>query len=144
MKYRLLFCLVLMLSACQIGCKESHSLGKVSGTVTYEGKPLAQGNIVFQVASGRDATAEIRDGQIVNISTFERNDGVTVGNVRLAVSSTEVTGTRQSRSEENPKETYTSEIRSSVIPLRYGNVETSGLSYDIVKGENNLNIELTK
>ncbi|MDO5554345.1 MAG: hypothetical protein Q4G68_11335 [Planctomycetia bacterium] len=117
-------------------------MSRVTGTVTYQGKPLETGTLIFEPEQGRSGTAEIKDGQIVNVSTFKANDGVTPGNVRVAVSSVRVTGQREVRGEKNPNETYKVDVTESVIPTKYNTVQTSGLTYTINRGRNEIRIDL--
>ena len=60
-------------------------LGKVSGKVTYKGKPLDAGRVVFTPATGKggetgqDATGEIDSDGTYEMTTFNTGDGAILG-----------------------------------------------------------------
>ncbi len=107
-------------------------LAPVSGQVTYEGKPLKTGKIQFLPAEGRSATGKIRDGRIEEVGTFDRGDGVLVGSHRVAIYAF-------------IREPVGMEAPPWVIPQRYGDPATSGLTAEIRSGKTNeLTFELKK
>jgi len=102
--------------------------GKVKGVVTYEGKPLDHGRVIFQHAEGPAVDARINpDG------TYELN--AAVGETRVAVDCREpdrqLGGIRQ---EVIPGQ--------SLIPEKLSNTERSGLTYKIMPGEDTYDIKL--
>lgn len=118
------FALLLMLC---VGCSESeHPLAPVSGNVLYKGEPLEQGTISFLSSETRQATGEIVDGKIVNVTTFSKNDGAPIGELKVAI-------TAFDRSEEHRN----SMVPPSLIPRHYANHTTSKLTATIVAGETN-------
>ncbi len=105
--------------------------GRVVGSVTYNGQPLEKGEIVFYPDEGRPARGEVVEGRIVEVGTFEANDGVTAGHCRIIV-----------RARQAGADMYTPS--EHLIPPRYANVEDSGLETNIKPGsENELTLELT-
>lgn len=145
MKTKTLFLFVALCAAVVLtsGCGPSYPLGKVSGTVTYNGEPVKTGDVTFHPAEGRVSVARIENGQIVDATTFETGDGVALGPATVTIAAFEITGTVEVLSEEDPSQTYEQEIREPLVPLKYDSVETSGLQYTIEKGKNELKIELT-
>lgn len=133
MRQSLLFSLGLMLALIAAGCGPKRPpLAPVGGTVTFEGKPLKSGKIQFVPADGRSATGKIRDGRIENVSTFDRDDGVLVGPHRVAIFAF-------------VREPVGMEIVPWLIPQRYGDPATSGLTVEIQSGKkNNLTFDLAK
>ena len=109
-----------------LGCGRGDlpTLGHVKGTVTYQGKPLAEGEIIFYPATGRPAYGKIKDGEIVDVTTLESNDGVTAGTNQVGIQSVE-----------GGDDMY-AEVKW-LIPQRYGNPKQSGLTADIKQGETN-------
>jgi hypothetical protein len=97
----------------------------VSGTVTFDGKPLPAGNIVFDSTESRLST------------TATINQGV-YATSRAAIGNNEV-------SIETESLRYGFPAGYVKIPERYTNPMTSGLTADVKTGENkNINFELKK
>jgi hypothetical protein len=114
------------------GCNSHKGLVAVTGHVTYQGKPLEQGSIVFLSPHSRQVTGEIKNGEIVNVTTFHENDGIAAGEYEVAITS-------RDRSEK-----YKNNMAPpSLIPDRYADVSTSGLKAEIQSsGKNVLQFEL--
>ncbi len=128
-----LFSIIVCLSLA-VGCGpkiDRPKLVPVQGTVSYKGQPLAEGTIVFHPAKGRSGSGKIKDGKIIEVTSYEPNDGLPVGQYRVTIES--VTGAGDMYAE-----------RKSLVPALYGDVEKSGLTADIkdVK-ENVLSFNLT-
>lgn len=146
------FLAVLVLLAASIGCGRSDrpTLGKVSGTVTYQGQPVKSGTLVFEVAGARPANAKIMDGKITEATTFEPNDGVPVGSARIAVFAAEssaASGPAASPASDPgayqvPTANYMDVGAKRLIPNRYNDPATSGLTWDIKQGENTVTLQL--
>ncbi|QDU74922.1 hypothetical protein Pan97_19420 [Bremerella volcania] len=133
------------------GCIDSGRppMGTVEGTVTFEGKPVSEGSIIFEVSGARPATGKIKDGKIVEVTTFEPNDGVAVGEAAVAVYAT--SGESVSAVTASPDvgqaklaKGYMGSGQASLIPDRYNNPSTSQLSCEIQPGKNHVEFELTK
>ena len=109
-----------------IGCGrgDGPTLAPVAGTVTHNQQPLAEGTITFYPAAGRPAYGKIQNGQIVEVTTLDPNDGVTVGTSRVSIQSVE-----------QGADMYTES--KSRIPERYANPEQSGLTAEITEGQTN-------
>ena len=115
------------------GCgekSEKAQLGKVSGSVEYQGKPLSQGAIAFIPEKGHSASGKIKDGQIVEVTTYEPGDGAPIGLHQVTISAVD-----------NPNaDMYTK--TKSVIPVKYTDPKQSGLNAQIKAGENVLKYDL--
>ena len=126
---------ILALSGCVLlaGCGGSDHpvLAKVVGTVQYKAQPLEQGTITFHPAKGRAATGKIKDGHILDVTTFAPRDGAAVGLHRVTVVSFD-----------NPDADMYTEKKSS-IPTSYSDLNKSKLEVEIQPGENDLTLELT-
>ena len=70
------------------GCNRGPQIRPVSGRVTFQGEPLALGGITFEPVNGRSAFGRVREGEIVDVTTFEPGDGVLVGTARVGIQST--------------------------------------------------------
>ena len=118
---------IFMLSCAVAGCGPSNGLYSVTGQVTYQGKPLEHGSIVFISPKSRQVTADIEVGEILNVTTIAANDGIAPGEYMVAVTS-------RDRSEKY-KDSMTP---PSVIPVRYADVATSDLKATIEPNNNNV------
>lgn len=127
MRYsRALFALVAAVAVAGCG---GESLTPVTGTVHYKGQPLKEGSITFLPEKGRPATGKIVDGQIVEVTTNQANDGVPAGKHKVTITSIE-----------GGKDMYAP--TKSRIPEKYAVAEQSGLTADIGPGKNELKFDL--
>lgn len=106
-----------------VGCGRS-DLASVAGKVTYKGQPLKKGYIVMEPGEGRASRGNIRDGEIVDLHTYELGDGVRVGNHKVSIISF-------------VRDPVGMEVPPSVIPMRYNNPDTSGLTAVVEAGKTN-------
>lgn len=113
-----------------LGCSSKPSdapiVAAVSGTVTIKGQPLPSGEIVFFPAKGRSARGEIKDGKIQDVTTTSSGDGVTVGDVRVAIFS-------QVKDEKDLSGMGT----KSLINVKYNDPATSNFAAKIEAGKVN-------
>ena len=144
-----LLCLILSLTfLCFSGCGPRRPpLGKVEGSVHYDGELIRAGTIIFTVVGMRDASGLIENGVIKDVTTFAKGDGVPVGEAKIAV----ITFQESSQQTTAPPPVATGPGQSTVfeekkiaIPIMYTNPETSGLTATIKKGSNTINLELAK
>jgi hypothetical protein len=143
-RYLNLLCLASLLLAA--GCGHG-KMGTVTGTVSYKGKPLATGAIVFDMAGARSAQGKIVDGRITEVTTYAPGDGVALGKARIAIFATEPAKAVPARPEpKTPAEVAAHSPKmtggASLIPAKYNSPATSGLTRDIVAGENVLTLDL--
>lgn len=120
----------------------------VTGTVMYQGEPLAGATVTFRNSEqgARPATAITDDNGAFQLTTFEEGDGAVPGKhvvtvTKMADSGGGSQGTEQSMEEaaaaaEQGEEQASAEPQSA-IPERYGNPDTSDLSYTVKEGETN-------
>lgn len=135
--------LLSLVSAC--GRSDRGPVAPVEGTVTYRGKPLAAGTIVFEVPKARPANGKIVDGKITEVTTYDPGDGVPVGSARVAVfAQADRAGATKSSSPGQPVTMGANYMDSgkSLIPAKYNNPATSGLSAEIGKGRNTIELKL--
>jgi hypothetical protein len=125
------------------GCSTGPEMAPVKGKVTLDGKPLAKGTIRFEAPGHRAATGKIEDGEIVEMTTYKPNDGAPVGSHKVAIWATAdaapavVTNPGQGKVGEN----YMS--GKSLIPAKYNDPATSGLTADIPSGGGTVSFELS-
>lgn len=139
--------LVILLGGCSGGKQ-----GTVTGTVSYKGKPIPSGKIIFEVAKARPATGLIVDGKITEVTTYELNDGVPVGLAGIAVFALEEPA-KPAASSPPPKNPgdyksgpmdpgYMGMNAKSLIPKKYNHPATSGLTWQIKAGKNEVVLDL--
>ena len=120
----------------------------VTGTVTYNGKPVANATVMFTPKSGgASATGKTDENGKFTLTTFEPGDGAIVGEHVVTVT---YTGP-ESGAPENPEspEAYGAPAEKGAaekppIPTKYANPKTSGLTFEVkAGGPNEFTIELT-
>jgi hypothetical protein len=97
----LVFAIVCALVA---GCNSDPPSAEISGTITYDGKPVEAGHISFFPRNGKGTTS---GGEIVKGAYTAK--GVSFGEMDVKINATKVTGTRK---------LYPSDPKSAVIELR--------------------------
>lgn len=123
---RLLVLNVLVLLLCW-GCGSSEgpfagATVPVQGKVTFRGKPLSQGQIVFEPDSaGREAHGSINSDGTFELTTYKQGDGAVPGTHRVAV-----TGTSQ----------------KDRIPAKYQSIGSSKTEIEVAEGKTEYSIDL--
>lgn len=125
--------LVTVLGGC--GPKAPFPLAPVQGTVSFKGKPLSHGRVVFVPHEGTPGPQAI--GTIESDGSFQmrtgEHDGAAIG---------EHTVTVHCRREPTPEEARNLVITESLIPLLYASEDKSPLNIDVKDEDNALPIEL--
>ncbi len=140
---------VVALISAQSGCGGDPSLpklGKVSGTVTYQGKAVDAGHIVFTPVAGKggetgqSATGEISSGGSYSITTFNTGDGAILGEHVVTVE------LRKAGEDAYPKPnadgTIDYKLPKSLGPVKYSKAETSPLRCTVVAEGTKFDMEL--
>lgn len=138
------YCFALVLCSILAGCSDRPALGRVKGIVTLDDTPLARATLTFETTGARPATATVVNGEIVEVTTFDKGDGVPVGRHQVAVDATEDagnSGTANPGDTKPPGANYM--VGKSLIPTRYNDPSTSGLTAEIKKGDNWVEFKLT-
>ena len=123
------------------GCGCGNSPNRITGAVRFNGEPLRNGSVTYFGADGKEVSAAIsRDGEY-------RIEGVAEGGATIAVFQD---APMPFGFEHTPRPTDVSrkqvDIRSTRtigIPHRYRDPKQSGLMYQVRKGEQLHNIDLT-
>jgi hypothetical protein len=114
------------------GCTPS-DVGRVAGTVTLGGQPLAQGSVVFQDDTGAiSVNANLSSDGRYELRTYDKA-GLPPGTYRVAVTSQTV-GDGETPLMDGPPSTSASS--APLVPLRYQDVLTSGLTATVQAGSN--------
>ena len=109
----------------------------VSGSVTLDGKPLTNGTVIFTPKQGWPAQGTLDSEGRFTLTTYNAGDGAILGPNQVVVIAV---------TEEDPNEHFErppSRPVQSLIPERYGNQSTSGLSHEVkADGPNEVQLEL--
>jgi len=135
---------VLLLFASISGCGSSASgTAAVSGRVTYKGKPLAKANVSFTPAEGATRAAEgLTDSNgRYTLGTFAAGDGALPGKYRISVIA---------RGPDRPPKAgetgsgMPGEMMAGdpIIPIKYFTPDSSGLTAEVKRGGNRVDLEL--
>jgi hypothetical protein len=130
----LMLATVVVLAGCSAG--DQFPTEKVSGKITYKNQPVTTGTVVF-VPNGDmpSATGEIKPDGTYELTTYEENDGAVIGTHQIMVTAVEDMANKL------PEER--SGTPRSLVPQKYSNYSTSGLTAEVKEGEpNTVNLEL--
>lgn len=114
--------------ACHAGCGRRPTLAPVSGRVTLDGRPLEFGSVMIQPSAGPAARGTIRADGSFSVGTFSPGDGAILGpaTVRVACYEQQRPGALATEGE--------SALGRSLIPEKYTQFETSGITTTVVAG----------
>jgi hypothetical protein len=132
---------VVGMAAAGCGGSDGPEMAKVTGTVTYNGKPVPKGTISFQPTdpvNGAPANGIIDSDGSYRLQTTEPGDGARLGDYQVAIRSVE--------GEPDVPLDYTPKKRppapKSLIPKKYENPMTSGLTAKVESGSNSIDFDL--
>ena len=140
--------MALTLLASFVGCggdPDKPKLGRVSGKVTYKGKLVDAGHVVFTPIpgkggeTGQSATGEIDSSGQYSMTTFNTNDGAIVGQHIVTV---ELRDKDYKSPQPKPDGTIDYIMPKSLGPKNYAKTDTSPLRCTVVEGSNTFDIEL--
>jgi hypothetical protein len=125
------------------GCgADERGMAPVSGTVRYNGQPLAKAYVVFapEEQGARSATGSTDENGHYRLTSFAPDDGARVGKHRVivgAVSGPEMPDNPDLMPEVNgqPGKQQPSKL---LTPARYNSYDTSGLTAEVVAGKKNV------
>jgi len=126
---------ILVAAILTVGCsvKQAHNTAPVKGKVTYKGKAIPTGTVMFVPDEGPAATGEISADGSYRLSTYSTGDGAVIGHHQVAVIALQVTtGLPEKR---NP-------IPPPLVPPKYMDHSRSGLTADVKLGDNEVNLDL--
>jgi hypothetical protein len=106
----------------------------VTGKVTYKGKPLPNGTVMFVPAEGPAAYGEIAADGTYHLSTYGANDGAVLGKHKISITAV-ADQTNLLPEQRNP-------LPPPLIPDKYMNHDQSGLTAEVVRGKNEVNLDL--
>jgi hypothetical protein len=118
-------------------------LGKVHGTVTYKGKVVDSGHVVFTPAAGKGgetgqvATGEINSDGTYEMTTFNTGDGAILGQHIVTVT---VQKGEMPKPDEFSRIKY--ELPKNLAPTKYASADKSPLRCTVVEGDNKFDIDM--
>lgn len=119
-----------------VGCSGDDGTADVSGTVSYDGKPVDDGAITFLPAGGKGGTA----GGVIKGGKYTATK-VPVGNSKVVISGSKVVGKKKMYpTPDSPEMPVTAEL----LPAKYSDSLKTELSYEVKAGPNEKNWELVK
>jgi hypothetical protein len=124
---------LVLLLLCGCGSKASIPMGYVSGTVTYQGKPLDHGTVVFMPegsGTGVPAMAEIAPDGSFEMRLGAGQKGAPVGKFIVTVTCREKLTEKQAQAHDM------SYVPKSLIPEKYSNGSQPGLRFEVKPGTN--------
>lgn len=127
---------VILIAACLLAtaCGRRITLVPAEGRVTLDGKPIDCGGIMVQPRSGPAAQARIESDGTFRLGTFEPGDGAIPGPATVRVIC------RKEVSRPDAEQAY----GPSLIPEKYSQFETSGITVEIEAGMKPLEISLSR
>lgn len=136
------------------GGADRSELAPVSGQVTIDGTPVAQGSIRFYPAEGRMAIGEIVDGQYA-LRTYEENDGAVLGAHKVTIKAVETKAKKVPKFDPPPdatpaqiKELEVEMLEGMdaafvwIVPEKYSTLSRTPLTAEVQVGENPINFSL--
>lgn len=109
---------------------------EVKGAITYKGKPLERGEIIFFPNSGaKIATGIIQSDGTFQLTTYAEGDGALLGSHQVAIKSER---DMEGILPEDPE----ASMEPSLIPTKYAMKKTSGLTAEVKDGDNEINFDL--
>lgn len=130
-------CVVLATMAFVAGCSSSGGLptAKVTGKVTYRDKPVPNGTVMFVPEGDKPAaTGEIQPDGTYELSTYGAGDGAVLGPHTVMI--TAVAEMADALPEQR------SGTPALLVPLKYANNNTSGLTAEVKDEPNTFNFDL--
>jgi hypothetical protein len=118
------------------GCSRGgRPVARVSGVITYAGKPVPNGTVVFMpVESGPPAYGNIGPDGRYTLSTYSPGDGAAVGRHAVMITALEqLTPAEANNPNRMPK---------PLIPRKFTDIKTSGLTADVADCDNLIDFQL--
>jgi hypothetical protein len=136
------------------GCGPNDGVGKrypISGKVTLNGQPLVKGKINFMAddPEGKPAFGDIKDGSYDSVTTLTPGDGILPGKYSITVDGADdvdqasVAPPRGGMPDQAAVGKAAAKVKR-LVPSKYANTKTSGLTYEAKAGSNTYDVPLTE
>src|SRR5262245_48066706 len=125
-----------------LGCGGDPSMpktAKVSGKVTYNGKPVFPGSVTFTPAGGdkmatQSATGQLNEDGTFTLTTFNTGDGAVIGQHTATI---EARGDINAMNQPKADGTIAYVLPKPLIPEKYTKLDRSPLKYTVEDGKSN-------
>lgn len=117
-----------------VGCAGDGDFGDVSGTVSYDGIPIEDGQVKFTPADGKGSTG----GGTIKGGKYSAAK-VPIGNMKVYISGSKVVGEKKLY---NTPDSPVGKITAELLPAKYN--DKSDLTFEVKRGSNEKNWELPK
>ncbi|MBR2005432.1 MAG: carboxypeptidase regulatory-like domain-containing protein [Thermoguttaceae bacterium] len=139
-------CLVaLSMLAVLPACSKAIKTEGVTGVITYNGEPLADATVKFipTDATGSQSYGKTNEKGEYKLQTLlgAADAGTTPGEYKVTVDCIETVETGNMIEENGEEKPET--VAESLIPAKYNNAETYGLTATVAPGDNTINFDLT-
>ncbi len=139
-------CLVaLSMLAVLPACSKAIKTEGVTGVITYNGEPLADATVKFipTDATGSQSYGKTNEKGEYKLQTLlgAADAGTTPGEYKVTVDCIETVETGNMIEENGEEKPET--VAESLIPAKYNNAETSGLTATVAPGDNTINFDLS-
>jgi len=139
-------CLVaLAMLAVLPACSKAIKTEGVTGVITYNGEPLADATVKFipTDATGSQSYGKTNEKGEYKLQTLlgAADAGTTPGEYKVTVDCIETVETGNMIEENGEEKPET--VAESLIPTKYNNAETSGLTATVAPGDNTINFDLS-
>lgn len=128
-----------------VGCgRQGPETISVHGTVTLDGNPVAGASVMFMPQSaGRPATGLTGEEGRFELTTFRERDGAIPGQHRVTVTLSKTTGFLTDKDGLSAGVAPEGARQEWIVPQRYSNPDTSGLTVDVRDDMAPVRLELT-
>ena len=114
-----------------------------AGTVTFNDQPVEGATVVLTPVGHENGAVGLTDAEgHFQLRTFEPKDGAVAGDYKVAIRKVEVMSSGADEPPAVPDPTPAPLKERSLLPERYGNAASSGLTASVKEGENALTFEL--
>ena len=133
-----------------LGCGPSRpETATVTGKITFQGKPVPEGTIIFYPENGRSASGRIQADGTYTLTTFEKGDGAILGNHTVTIEAVRFPQGAQPKSLEEEiamgKKTKSQNTNPVwFVPQQYADQTTSNLTAKVTSGSNTIDFKLPK
>jgi hypothetical protein len=146
MKRTLALCLLVACVGAEfVGCGNGPRTASVIGSITYQGKPVPNANVSFTPVDekGRAATGLTDSGGRFTLGTFTASDGAIPGSYRVSVIAR---GPERAPKPGEVNSGMPGEMMPGdpIIPTKYFAPDTSGLTFDVKRGSNRAEFQLSE
>lgn len=130
------------------GCGDKHKrppMAHVSGTVSFNGEPLSNATVQFQLVDGsapRMSTGLTDDAGEFTLTTYNTDDGAFLGSNVVTITKNGNGPGQKSMTPADLANMQGAPPVMQVLPEKYADPKTSGLKYEVEQGQNKFDIAL--